>query len=145
MVAMKIGVAEIKDAERIADLATQLGYPSNADEVVTRLKSLPDDGAHAVFVAEDKVGRVVGWVHVYKHPTLLHESVAEIGGLVVDTSARGSGIGRKLMQRAEDWARQRGLGRVVLRSNILRNEAHTFYERLGYSRMKTQHVFLKKL
>lgn len=142
---MKIGVAEIKDAERIADLATQLGYPSNADEVVTRLKSLPDDGAHAVFVAEDKVGRVVGWVHVYKHPTLLHESVAEIGGLVVDTSARGSGIGRKLMQRAEDWARQRGLGRVVLRSNILRNEAHTFYERLGYSRMKTQHVFLKKL
>jgi GNAT superfamily N-acetyltransferase len=73
------------------------------------------------------------------------DPVAEIAGLVVDAEWRGSGVGKLLMQRAEDWARANGLRMVVLRSNVIRSEAHAFYESIGYTRFKTQHAFRKQL
>jgi hypothetical protein len=49
------------------------------------------------------------------------------------------------MQHGEAWPARRGLKSVSLRSNIVRDEAHTFYERLGYERVKTQHAYRKHL
>jgi len=46
---------------------------------------------------------------------------------------------------AEQWARARGLPWLVVRSNVTRESAHPFYESLGYSRRKTQHVYRKAL
>jgi GNAT superfamily N-acetyltransferase len=70
---------------------------------------------------------------------------AEIGGLVVGESHRGQGVGQLLMQQAEEWARARGCRAVYLRTNVIRTDAHRFYERLGYTRIKTQHAFRKNL
>ena len=49
--------------------------------------------------------------------------------MVVDETVRGSGIGRCLMERAEEWTRERGYNTVQLRSNVTRAAAHAFYER----------------
>jgi GNAT superfamily N-acetyltransferase len=49
------------------------------------------------------------------------------------------------MNRAERWARSQGLKSVYLRSNVAREKAHSFYQRLGYRIIKTQHAFQKKL
>jgi GNAT superfamily N-acetyltransferase len=70
---------------------------------------------------------------------------AEVGGLVVDERFRGSGVGRLLMQQAEDWAREKGYREVVLRSNVIREHAHRFYESLGYTVTQTQKHFRKNL
>jgi hypothetical protein len=48
-----------------------------------------------------------------------------------------------LVAAAESWAARLGLSDVVVRSNVTRAESHPFYERLGYARTKTQHVYLK--
>ena len=136
--------ATLADAARIADLATQLGYPSSSEQVLVRLRVLPQDGSHAVYVAEKEDG-LVGWVHVYEHLPVCHDRVAEIAGLVVDAACRGSGVGKRLMEAAENWARGKGLSTVVLRSNVIREAAHKFYEVLGYTRIKTQHAFRKVL
>jgi len=72
---------------------------------------------------------------------LLADLGAEIGGLVVEEGWRGSGIGRRLMQQAEQWAQEQGCWAMHVRSNILRERAHRFYERLGYQSIKTQRVF----
>ena len=136
--------ASLADAARIADLATQLGYPSTTEQVLARLRTLPQDGTHAVYVAENAAG-VVGWVHVFALYPVAHDCVAEIAGLVVDASCRASGVGKHLMDAAENWARERGLDTVVLRSNVIREAAHKFYENLGYTRIKTQHAFRKVL
>jgi hypothetical protein len=50
-----------------------------------------------------------------------------------------------LVERGEAWARQRGLAAIGVRSNIIRERAHIFYERLGYTVTKTQKVFRKTL
>jgi N-acetylglutamate synthase-like GNAT family acetyltransferase len=137
--------AVLADAARIADLSTQLGYPSTMEQALVRLRTLPQDGSHAVYVAQNEMDAVVGWVHVYEHLPVCHDRVAEIAGLVVDASCRASGVGKRLMDAAENWAREKGLDTVVLRSNVIREAAHKFYENLGYTRIKTQHAFRKVL
>ncbi len=76
---------------------------------------------------------------------VLTDLPAEIGGLIVAQSDRGSGIGRRLMQYAQQWADEQGCRSVLVRSNIVRQEAHKFYEKIGYSNIKTSLVFHKIL
>jgi GNAT superfamily N-acetyltransferase len=142
---VKIRPAAARDAEAIAALSTQLGYPSNAAQIVSRLEQIRDDADHAVFVAELSNGQIIGWVHVKASYLVANDPEAEIGGLVVDEAHRGSGIGRLLMEQAEQWGREKGLKSVYLRSNVIRKDGHVFYQRLGYSIIKVQYAFRKIL
>jgi GNAT superfamily N-acetyltransferase len=137
--------ARRKDAAAIAVLAGQLGYPSTPEQIERRLARVLGETAHAVFVAEMTGGQVAGWLHVFGYHVVETDPRAEVAGLVVDAAQRGTGVGRMLMQSAEDWAREKGYAVVKLRSNIVRHAAHAFYKQLGYKIPKTQHVFEKEL
>jgi GNAT superfamily N-acetyltransferase len=50
-----------------------------------------------------------------------------------------------LLARAERWAREKGCRAIGLRSNVIRDRAHAFYERHGYKHVKTQKSFRKDL
>ena len=81
------------DVSRLADLTTQLGYPSSPEEVEARLRDLasrPEE--NAVLVAEED-GEAVGWIHVSALYSLEMDPCAQIQGLVIDQSRRGGGIG----------------------------------------------------
>ena len=67
------------------------------------------------------------------------------GGLVVDERYRSQAIGPLLLARAEKWARKKGCCAIGLRSNVIRDRAHAFYERHGYKHIKTQKAFHKDL
>ena len=144
--ALTIRVATPNDAARLAELSTQLGYPATSENILGRLGQILGDREHAVFVAEARErAYVVAWVHVLVTHVLEEDSQAEIAGLVVDEAWRGRGAGRLLMERAEQWAREQGCRAVRLRSNVIRAEAHAFYEKLGYQVIKSQKVFRKTL
>ncbi len=132
------------DAADIARLATDLGYPSATREVEARLKFVWRDPEHAAFVAAE-AGHVIGWVHAFVKHLLESDAEAEIGGLVVEARHQRGGAGRLLMQRAEQWARAKGLQSVYLRSNVIRKDAHAFYRMLGYQVVKTQFAMRKTL
>ena len=133
------------DFEQVATLAGELGYPSSRAQIEARFRDMEGDPDSRVFVATDPDGRVWGWVHVFGHHLMVSEGAAEVGGLVVASTARGHGIGRSLMASAEAWARERGYTRLTLRSNTIRTEAHRFYQDLGYTIVKSQHKFQKPL
>ena len=141
----RIRVAHPSDAKRLADLAGQLGYPSTTKDIVRRLRPIERSALHAVFVAEAPDRQVIGWVHVYVCHLVESDPGAEIGGLVLDERYRGRGVGQLLMQRAEEWARRKKCRTVSLRSNVIRTSAHAFYEKLGYTHIKTQKAFRKIL
>jgi GNAT superfamily N-acetyltransferase len=136
-----IRLAGAADAQRLTVLCGQLGYPASLKEVERHLAYIQQDDQQAIYVAGLPDGTVVGWIHVHRHQTLMHDPEAEIGGLVVDEACRGQGIGQRLLQQAEQWARERGYLAVCVRSNVIRKDAHRFYERLGYGTIKTQRVF----
>lgn len=130
------------DADAIAVLSTQLGYPTTPSEARARLEAVETRSDAQVFVADEN-GSVLGWVHVFGAHSLESGAHAEIGGLVVEEASRGRGIGKQLMSAVEAWAVSMGYPAVRLRSNVVREAAHRFYEGIGYRSIKRQVVFTK--
>jgi GNAT superfamily N-acetyltransferase len=133
------------DAAAVAGLTAQLGYPSSEIDIRRRYELIKDRADACLLVASDINSVVVGWTHVQSLCALEADLRAEIWGLVVADSVRGLGVGRLLVEAAEDWAMKRGLEVMGVRSNILRGDAHAFYEHLGYELVKTQKAFRKNL
>lgn len=145
MQTLTIRSAVLADAARIAELAGVLGYENAAAETAERLEHLLPRDEDAVLVAVNGEGVVVGWIHGSIHVLVEAERRCEILGLVVDAGYRGAGVGRQLVEALEIWARERDLPMVTVRSNVVRQESHPFYERLGFDRVKTQHAYRKAL
>jgi GNAT superfamily N-acetyltransferase len=132
------------DVDRLALLTDQLGYPTSPQAIRARLYQLAAENAQAVLVAE-LAGEVVGWAQVGRGLSLEAGEQAELVGLVVEASLRSRGIGAALVGAAEAWARDRGLVRLRVRSNITREATHRFYRQLGFEEAKRQVVFRKAL
>jgi len=132
------------DAARLAALSTELGYPADPERIRARLTRLLDRADHCLRLAEAS-GETIGWVHAHEQCVLEAEPWCEIVGLVVDANHRGHGAGRTLVADVEHWARGRGLETLKVRSNVVRLESHPFYQRLGFERFKSQHVYRKTL
>jgi GNAT superfamily N-acetyltransferase len=144
---VRIRKARRSDAERIAQLSGELGYPATAGQIATRLRQLKPASKHAVFVAEcsDATVGLVGWLHVSVSHLLESDIRAEVNGLIVAEGQRSAGAGAKLLEAAEEWARRHGCQGMNVRSNVIRERAHGFYERNGYEQYKTQKAFRKPL
>jgi GNAT superfamily N-acetyltransferase len=98
-----------------------------------------------VFVAQLADGTIAGWIGAFVYRCVEAEARVEISGLVVDERFRSQAVGRFLLDRAEAWACEKGFSATSLRSNVIRERAHAFYERQGYAHTKTQKSFRKKL
>jgi GNAT superfamily N-acetyltransferase len=136
--------AAAADAARLAELSEILGYPVASSSLAPRLERLLARVEDAVLVAEAESG-VVGWVHGAEQELLESGRRCEILGLVVDPAYRSHGVGRRLVTAVEQWAANRGLEQMTVRSNVARAESHPFYQRLGYVQTKTQHAYRKAL
>lgn len=128
----------------MAELSGTLGYPFSTEVMTERLGRVLAREAHVVFVAEI-AGAVVGWIEGGEQEILAVGKIGEIQGLVVADDARNHGVGRQLVEAVEKWASARGLGGLTVRSNVVRPESHAFYERIGFTRFKTQHAYRKPL
>src|SRR5271170_117540 len=115
---LKIRRARSSDSARLAILCTELGYPSTANEMKARLSRVKPAADNAVFVAESREGEVIGWLHVSVSCLLEVPLRAEVNGLVVGEGQRSKGVGAKLLDFAEDWARKRECVSVSVRSNV---------------------------
>lgn len=142
------------DLPTVARLTAELGYPSPEADVCRRYELITDRPDARLLVACLERGPeasleqrqdIAGWIHVQALYSLESEPRAEIWGLVVAESSRGTGAGRLLVEAAEQWAVKRGFTLMGLRSNVARVEARGFYEHLGYRVVKTQNAFRKNL
>jgi GNAT superfamily N-acetyltransferase len=135
--------AHENDVDTLALLATQLGYNIQEFQLIDRIKSILHDQEHIIYVATVAKSSIVGWAHAYVCQLLVAERFVEIGGLVVEDSYRRRGIGRELMACVDKWASVQNCAIIRLRSNVLRESAHQFYESLAYQNIKTQYTFEK--
>jgi len=134
----------VADAQPAAELSGELGYPVTTEEIAERIAALKGLENHVVYVACLR-DNPVGWIDIGVVHHLQAEPYGEIGGLVVASTVRNGGIGRQLLARAEQWVRDRGVKKILVRSRISREDAHRFYVREGYEQTKTSAVFSKSL
>ncbi len=140
-----VRVISHEDAAAVAELCRQLGYEVSVEMVVEQMGRLSSRGGSQVaFVAcvgED----VVGWIEATITHHLQYAPYALIGGLVVREGMRSLGIGKRLCAEVEAWSREKGVAVVRVTSRSTREDAHRFYLRDGYERIKTSAVFEKVL
>ena len=135
--------AQEGDALQLAELMTQLGYPTSAEEMAGRMQTILRDETFATFVATEG-NNVLGMIGVSDCPSYEHnDRNGRIIALVVRADMRRRGLGRELIHFAEDYLAQKKVGRIVLTSRFTREDAHKFYESLGY--VRTGLRFMKEI
>lgn len=139
----RIREARESDAPELAALSTDLGYPSSTDDIRRRLPFLLSNPEHKVLVATDDADRAIACLHANLPRQLVNDRFVEIASLVVADGCRGSGIGARLLEEAERWGTMQGAEAIRVRSNVIREQAHRFYLRAGYTLAKTSYVFTK--
>ena len=88
---------------------------------------------HAVLIA-DGAGEPLGFAHARLDTSAFTgETVGYISAVAVTAAVAGSGIGRRLMSAAEEWARQRGCTLTTLEVFASNTAARAIYARLGYA------------
>ena len=129
----KIREAKPSDAPRLVELIHFLGHEIDEKGVRKNLKALKKTGEAPLVATLDK--RIVGLCGVGRR-TVIHRPapLGRITALVVAEQAQGHGIGRLLVEAAEDWIRKQGCKLVEVTSNDRRAAAHAFYRRMGYER-----------
>jgi ribosomal protein S18 acetylase RimI-like enzyme len=89
--------------------------------------------ANQVFIARDKNGDRVGFIWTGQSRSSFTGVVqAHILSVYVTEACRGQGLGRLLMSRAEEWAREKGFTSIGLSVAAHNVSAITLYEKLGY-------------
>jgi ribosomal protein S18 acetylase RimI-like enzyme len=126
--------ARFDDALEVAELMCQLGYKTKQAEMEARLKLILSNPAYKTFVAIMD-GCVCGMIGTLTYTSYEHnDRSGRILALVTLSEARRRGIGRALVATAEKDFAQRGIRRVALDTRLTRDDAHKFYESLGYER-----------
>ncbi len=141
---IQIRPASIGDKEFIISLVPRLvefGPPSWRDDtqmIVTDAQVLSDKLLNqppgtAVFIAEDANGVALGFIHLQTGTDYYnHKEHGHIADVIVAPEGEGSGIGRLLIAKGEEWARSQGYRWLTLSVFAQNLRAREVYKRLGY-------------
>jgi GNAT superfamily N-acetyltransferase len=133
---MKVTIrpAAPEDAAAIAGCLAALGYGTSATLVGVKLAASAGSAIDTALVAEYAPAGIVGVVSVHVLP-LFHAAgnLARLTALAVRPDHQRQGVGRALVAAAERFAWEHQCGRVEVTSGDQREQAHAFYQALGYS------------
>jgi GNAT superfamily N-acetyltransferase len=141
---MKVRRATIEDVPTLVHLFQELDRlqrdwrvftprPGFYDEVGLKYRKAMGTDQAVVLVAEDDgdiVGMAYGEVRVPSR--FSDERALEVSGVVVRSGYRGKGVGRALVKEAAQFATDRGVGWVELKTFSPNERAMDFWEGLGF-------------
>ena len=123
----------LTDAYRV--LIPQLSSSSNPPTGEALQRIIESDSAQ-ILIADDENGEILGTMTliIFQIPTGIRAWIEDV---VVDSSARGKGIGKKLNLAALELAKQAGAKTVDLTSRPARQEANQLYRSIGFAERET--------
>lgn len=100
-------------------------------------------GDSFILVSEDAQGNVNGFVQLYPGLSTVGLNARwTLNDLYVAPEGRDQGAGRALMQAAADLARDHGVARLVLMTQVENERAQRLYESLGWQRNTAFYSYL---
>jgi GNAT superfamily N-acetyltransferase len=119
-----------------------LSEPTN-ENYLKAFREIQDSPNNELIVAELD-GKVIGTLQLTYTPSLSYRGSKRctVESVRVDSKLRGQGIGREMMLWAIERAKEKGCISMQLTSHKDRDDAHRFYEQLGF---KKSHVGMKLL
>jgi GNAT superfamily N-acetyltransferase len=121
------------DAGRLVELVRLLDKQIDEKALRKNLARLKKDGESPLVATLGK--EVIGLCGVSARVMIHRDApIGRISPLVVAEEAQGHGIGRMLVEAAEQWMRRKGCKLVEVTSNDSRAEAHAFYRHMGFER-----------
>lgn len=125
---------QFKDLQGITTLNIQLGYSTTESEMNKRMNIILKNSNYKTFVAslDNKVVAYIGLINNYFWEQNGH--FIKIQALVTHEEFRKNGIGKLLMQSAEQWGKEIGAKLSVLNcgNKEEREAAHKFYSKIGF-------------
>lgn len=111
-------------------------------EIVARFLREFDRTCERCWIAE-KDGKVVGSIFVVRHDA----KTAKLRMLYVDASARGLGIGNRLIEECLSFARHAGYEKMMLWTTSILSDARRLYQKAGFQLIEEEpiHSFGKDL
>ena len=124
--------------QRLVPQLTDNNPPPSLNDLTTLVR----DSSSTLMVARNESAEIIGalTLTVYRVPTGIRSIIEDV---IVDTSARGQGIGEALIKRAIEVAREKGAANISLTSNPVREAANRLYQRMGFKKRETNAYQLK--
>jgi GNAT superfamily N-acetyltransferase len=153
---IEICKAEERDIAGIGEIVRELGWfaditaevpEETRTNIASEMKLCQADESHGVFVARATDGAVLGYVVVHWVPYLIHSGPdGYISELFIRDSARGQGIGARLLETVQAEGVRRGSRRLML-LNMRQRESYQrgFYSKLGWEERLQAATFVKML
>jgi GNAT superfamily N-acetyltransferase len=118
-------MVDLEIDDQVLDLAT-------AETIFKRMQSYPN---YTIYVAVAE-GEIIGAFSLLIMDNLAHMGAPSgiVEDVVVHSSWRGQGIGKQMMQFAIQQCQKAGCYKMALSSNLIREQAHRFYDQLGFQR-----------
>lgn len=114
-------------------------YPTDPSEMGLFFSQVVDRENDILLLAVTESGEAVGYVWAVvncapENPFKFERRIMYINQIAVAPTHRSLGVGRMLIQRIEEYARELKLHRIDLDSWMFNLEAHTFFEKLGFAK-----------
>ncbi|MBM7689372.1 GNAT family N-acetyltransferase [Enterococcus ureilyticus] len=140
---MTIREATLEDVEAINQLNTgPLNHEYPLADAKKQLCYLLSSPVNKLFVKElDE--KVVGYIQLSEYVSTYAPRLMNVLALVVAEDFHSQGLGKALLDYAEQWAKEQGVKGIRLNSGVERTAAHKFYEKQEYVRVKNQVNFRK--
>ncbi|MFX0092231.1 MAG: GNAT family N-acetyltransferase [Candidatus Hodarchaeota archaeon] len=107
---------------------------SGQEEWKDFIKACLDQSNHCILVAEDWLGRVIGYIHgsFYPWPMSPNEYYGSLNTIAINPEAQGQGIGKKLVQALLDWFREENIQHISVHVDYRNRIALRLYKKLGF-------------
>ena len=129
-------IAEVDEVARLFDLYRQF-YQCQPDIELSRsfIGDRLKNNESTIFIALDDDSKARGFVQLYASFCSIDAcKILILHDLYVDTELRNQGVGKLLMDRATEYARETGVGRIDLLTGKTNYSGQALYEKLGYEK-----------